>query len=55
MTEVKYKYSLNERIGWARLSIKAARIAGSEPAPDMLELAAMTLPWEDSTPVEFTR
>ena len=51
--EIKYKYPLNERIQWARLSVKAARIAGSEPSPDMVELAALALPWEDEAPAEY--
>ncbi|WP_456695702.1 hypothetical protein [Aeromicrobium sp. P5_D10] len=55
MAERKYLLSLDERIRFARLSVKAARLAEEDADEDMLELAAMALPWEDEVPAQYAR
>lgn len=55
MREPQYRLPLDERIRFARLSVKAARLAEEDADEDVRELAAMALPWEEEVPAEYAR
>lgn len=53
MTKTSTRLSLDERVEFARLAVRAGRSIDEDPGIVVRDLAATTLPWETETPSEY--